>query len=508
MSTPLFKALQKRSSGVLLHISSLPSEQGIGSLGYSARAFIDFLAEAGFSFWQVCPIGPTGYGDSPYQSFSAFAGNPYFIDLKVLEGVGLLKWQELDCLKQLAIDKVDFGNLYTSFWPVLKAAYKRYLENPSFISQKDLQAFKKRNILWLYPYACFMACKGHFKGAPYWEWPKNMRNFASAQKTKLLNELEDSIQSWIFYQYLFWEQWQSLKAYANSKKISLIGDIPIFVAQDSADLWTWPELFDVDKEGLPKSQSGVPPDYFSETGQLWGNPLFRWDVMSQGGYRWWVGRFERNFAHFDILRLDHFRGFDSYWEVPSKALDARQGQWLQGPGLSFFQAIKQHFPEGQFIAEDLGDLSPSAKQLLLDTGFPGMGILQFAFGGESNNPYLPHNHHHNLVIYPGSHDNNTSRAWYQEADAHTKDHFRRYLHVNGHEAEWDLIRSALASPAVLAILSMQDILSLGAEARMNTPGRADANWTWRYKSHVFNLLKEKGTLSYLKELNQLYARCF
>lgn len=506
MKPPLFNGLSTRGAGVLLHPTSLPGIQGIGSFGHEARAFIDFLSEAGFRYWQMCPLGPTGYGDSPYQTFSAFAGNPYLIDLKTLESVGLIKWQELEGLKKLSQDKVDFGALYTAFWPVLRVAYERYLAHPQYISETEHKAFEKRNALWLHPYAAFMACKEHFNGSAWTTWPKEARTYTAAKASGLLATLEKNMGAWVFYEYLFWSQWQAIRAYAKTKNIELIGDIPIFVAADSADVWAWPEIFNLDKQGLPASQAGVPPDYFSEKGQLWGNPLYDWETMKEGGYKWWLGRLERNFALFDVIRLDHFRGFDSYWEVPAGALDAKKGKWQKGPGIAFFEAIKEKFPEARLIAEDLGDLTPGVKQLLTETGLPGMAILQFAFGGDASSSYLPHNHKQNLVVYPGSHDNDTSLGWYTHAPEKVKDHVRRYLRVTGNESAWDLIRAALESTAGLAIIQMQDLLSLSSEARMNLPGKPDGNWSWRYTTEALSSLQKQGTAAYLKTLNTLYGR--
>lgn len=504
--TPLFHHSFLRKSGILLHPTSLPSVQGIGCLGYSAHTFIQFLADAGFGYWQVCPLGPTGYGDSPYQTFSAFAGNPYLIDLTYAVDQGWIKRSFLEPLHALPHAQVDFGTLYHTFWPILQAVYKGYEKEASLSDHASKSQFEANNAFWLRPYALFMALKNHFKGAPWHEWPKALRSYEHALKTDVAKSLEGEAEAWIFYQYLFDQQWKNIRAYAKTKGISIIGDMPIFVAEDSADVWTWPDLFDLDAAGHLQHQAGVPPDYFSADGQLWGNPLYRWDHLAHTGYEWWLKRIEKNHRLYDVIRLDHFRGFESYWEVPAKAKTARDGQWKKGPGLPFFKAIKEAFPHVNFIAEDLGDLTPEVHALLKATGLPGMAILQFAFGGTADNPYLPHNYLPHRIVYSGSHDNDTSLNWYQTAPENTRDHVRRYLRVNGQEVGWDLIRAALASVAHTAIIPMQDMLSLGVGARMNLPGQAQGNWIWRYREPQLEHLYHQGTVSYLNALNKLYNR--
>jgi 4-alpha-glucanotransferase len=503
---PLYTPHFPRKSGVLLHPTSLPSAQGVGCLGHGARAFIDFLAAAGFTYWQVCPLGPTGYGDSPYQTFSAFAGNPYLIDLQSIANSGLLSWSALEGLKALPNASVHFGHLYEHFWPLLRLAYQTYQKHPHFIDNEEKEKFEAMNHLWLKPYALFMAFKEYFKGQPWHTWPSAFSSYEQAKASELAQQLTPIADSWVFYEYLFYNQWQAIRSYAKVRGIQIIGDIPIFVAHDSADVWTWPELFDLDASGHLKHQAGVPPDYFSSEGQLWGNPLYHWDKMAAGGYQWWLGRLEKNFALFDTVRLDHFRGFESYWEVPGKAVTAQKGRWKKGPGLELFKAIKKVFPNAQLIAEDLGDLTPAVHELLNQTGFPGMAILQFAFGGAADNPYLPHNHKINSVVYTGSHDNDTSLNAYATFSNTSQDHFRRYLRVNGQEAGWDFIRCALSSVAHTAIIPMQDLLSLKTGARMNFPGRPHGNWSWRYTEDQLRHLYMQGTVDYLKSLNQLYGR--
>jgi len=503
----LFKNTIPRGAGVLLHPTSLPSTQGIGTLGKEAKAFIDFLSESGFRYWQVCPLGATGYGDSPYQCFSAFAGNPYLIDTEELLALKLLSEKDSAPLHELPPEHADFGKLYHTLWPALIQSYENFKKDSSATEKAygSFNAFKTTEQAWLYPYSCFRAIKRHFGDKPYREWPKEYRTFSQAKNASLLTELEDTINAHQFYQYLFFAQWKALKEYAHSKGISIIGDIPIFVSEDSADVWTHPEIFSLDQNGIPTHQAGVPPDYFSEDGQLWGNPLYNWDELKSQNYAWWVDRLKANFNLYDIIRLDHFRGFDSYWAVPFGSKTAREGEWLPGPGLDLFNAIHKSIPQALFIAEDLGDITPSVRTLMKKTGLPGMAILQFAFGSGPENSYLPHNHIHNQVVYPGTHDNDTTLGWYHSLDQDTGDHVRRYLRINGETITWDFIRTCYESTANLAVIPLQDLLSLGSEARMNYPGSADGNWTWRYTQSEFEALRSTSS-GYLKELSVLHGR--
>jgi 4-alpha-glucanotransferase len=504
---PLFAQTIPRGAGVLLHPTSLPSTQGIGTLGDNARAFIDFLKASGFRYWQVCPLGATGFGDSPYQSFSAFAGNPYLIDTAMLCGLGHLSEKDCTPLRELPSEHVDFGLLYQAMWLVLAQAYANYKRDPRTTEEAygSFQDFKTSQRAWLEPYSCFRAIKNHFKDKPYRAWPSEYRTFAQAKTSPLLRSLHDTIQAHQFYQYLFFAQWKHLKDYAHSKDISIIGDIPIFVSEDSADVWSNPEIFCLDNEGSPKIQAGVPPDYFSEDGQLWGNPLYNWSVLKQQNYAWWTDRLEANLNLYDIVRLDHFRGFDSYWAVPAGAQNARKGEWLPGPGIDLFKAIHKKMPQARLIAEDLGDITPAVRALIKETGLPGMAILQFAFGDGPDNSYLPHNHIHNQVVYPGTHDNDTTLGWYRSLDQNTGDHVRRYLRINGETIAWDFIRTCYESTANLVVIPLQDLLNLGSEARMNYPGKTDGNWTWRYSESSLQALSNKSS-AYLRELALLHGR--
>lgn len=504
---PLFKESIQRGVGVLLHPTSLPSSQGIGTLGKNAKAFVDFLSESGFRYWQVCPLGPTGYGDSPYQCFSAFAGNPYLVDTEELIALNLLTKEDCATLRELPAEQIDFGGIYHTLWPALLKSYENFKKHPALTEEAygSFHVFKESEHTWLYPYSCFRAIKRHFEDRPYRSWPSKYSSFSQIKDSRILKELEDTINAHQFYQYLFFGQWRTLKEYAHSKGVLIIGDIPIFVSEDSADIWTNPEIFSLNKNGIPTHQAGVPPDYFSEDGQLWGNPLYNWAELKKQNYVWWVNRLKANFNLFDIIRLDHFRGFDSYWAVPFGAETARKGEWLPGPGLELFKAIHKAIPKALLIAEDLGEITSSVRTLMKETGLPGMAILQFAFGSGPENSYLPHNHIHNQVVYPGTHDNDTTLGWYRSLDKDTGDHVRRYLRISGENITWDFIRACYESTANLAIIPLQDLLSLGSESRMNYPGSADGNWTWRYNESELNTLRKKSS-GYLKELSLLHGR--
>jgi len=506
MLNPLFSWLDSRSTGVLLHPTSLPGDLGIGKLGREATRFIDFLQAAGFKSWQMCPLGPTGYGDSPYQCFSAFAGNPYLIDLHPLVGYGLLSEEDLSPLRRLPYDYVDYGALYERFWPIIDKAYKAFDANSAGLpGYGDFPEFCEENAHWLEAYAAFSACKDHFGGKPWNEWPKEARSFAKFEQSKLKTELAEQINAVRFVQYLFFGQWNDLKQYAETHNVSIIGDVPIFVAYDSADVWTDAELFQLNKDGSPKAVAGCPPDYFSPLGQFWGNPLYDWDAMKKNGYEWWMRRMQANFELFDIVRLDHFRGFESYWSIPAGDPDARGGTWVPGPGLDFIDALKDRFPEAKLIAEDLGEITDEVREVMRVSGLPGMAILQFAFGADSGNLYLPHNIIPNSVIYPGTHDNDTTLGWYRATDETTRDHFRRYFSVDGRVPQWDCIRAAYASVARLAVIPLQDLFNLGSEARMNCPGEAAGNWQWRYRSAQLDTLWRESA-AYLRSLGELYHR--
>ena len=503
---PLFDWLSSRSAGVLLHPTSLPGDQGIGTLDGAALRFLDFLEEAGMSWWQVCPLGPTGYGDSPYQCFSAFAGNPYLIDLHDLASRGFLEPGEISPLAAHGAGAVDFGVLYQRKWPLLRRAFALHrLAGSPALGPQGFEEFKAAEASWLEAYAWFRALKDHFGGRAWWEWPAAARS-VPGPKDALRAQLADDAEAHRFYQYAFFSQWRRVRAEAALRGISMIGDIPIFVAADSADAWSRPDLFELGKDGRPLAVAGVPPDYFSEDGQLWGNPLYRWDAHSADGFAWWKERMRAAFAMYDVVRIDHFRGFDAYWRIPLPAKNAKTGEWRNAPGIELFRAIREAFPQARIIAEDLGVLTPSVEKLLRDTGLPGMSVLQFAFGGDADNSYLPHNLHPNNVIYPGTHDNDTTLGWYASAGEAARDHVRRYLRVGGAEIGWDLIRAAYAAVSRIAVVPMQDLLSLGPEARLNTPGKPEGNWRWRLTQGDLERLASGGAAAYLAGLAELYGR--
>jgi 4-alpha-glucanotransferase len=499
--------LSERTAGVLLHVSSLPSETGIGNLGDGARRYIDFLDASGMSIWQICPLGPTGYGDSPYQCFSAFAGNPYFIDLQPLVAEGLVTDDEFARLAALPRDHVDYGAVYNTLWPLLRAAYERFKasKKKQFLDYGSLAKFRQIQALWIEDFALFLALKEHFGGVCWLDWPTGYRDAASARTQDIPDEVVDTAEAHVFYQYIFYAQLTRLRAYAGSKGVEIMGDAPIFVALDSADVWANPELFQLKKNGQPKAVAGVPPDYFSADGQLWGNPLYDWAAHETTNFAWWIERVRSNLEFYDIVRLDHFRGFESYWSVPAGETTARKGKWIPAPGLKLFEAIHEACPGAKLVAEDLGVITDEVNELRKATGLPGMAVLQFAFGGEADNAYLPHNYDRNCVVYSGTHDNDTSLGWYRSLDEATQDHIRRYLGVSGEAIAWDLIRAAIRSSAHLAVFPLQDLLSLGTEARLNMPGSPVGNWQWRYLPHQLDQL-QNDSAPYLREQLKLYGR--
>lgn len=505
MHTPMFDWLSTRASGFLLHPTALPGSQGIGVLGSEARQLINFLGESRIRYWQVLPLGPTGYGDSPYSTYSVFAGNPYLIDLEALTEHGLLHPSELAPLREVSGERIDFAQIYLRKWPVLRLAYRRFRERGlAYLPNYGLfEEYVRREKEWLHPYACFRALKEHFNSAHWTQW-EGHRSYASALQSPLLHDLEQTIGFYQFCEYLFDGQWKLLREYASQHGVEIIGDAPIYVAGDSADVWTNPELFQLGENLHPTHVAGVPPDYFSSTGQLWGNPLYDWDRMKADHYGWWQKRLARAFAHFHVLRLDHFRAFESFWSVPADAPDARSGCWVPGPGTDFFAMVAAHFPQLPIIAEDLGIITDEVRQLLRETGFPGMAILHFAFDGDPANLYLPHNLIPNQVLYPGTHDNDTSVGWYASVDERTRDQVRRYFRISGHEIAWDFIRAAYAAPSRMCIIAAQDFLSLGSAARMNVPGSPQGNWAWRMSTEQLHSLQ--NSRHYLCELAWLYGR--
>jgi 4-alpha-glucanotransferase len=503
---PLFSWLKERGAGVLLHPTCLPGEQGCGVFDRHAIRFLDFLQAAGGKYWQVCPLGPTGYGDSPYQCFSAFAGNPYLVDLAALVPFGLLEAADLAPLAALNPDRTDYGAIYHLKPRLLRAAHAAFRKKKPALPYGDFAAFCRREAHWLDAYAYYRALKDHFNGRAWWDWPAAVRDHAKADKSPLRTRLADEISAHQFGQYLFFGQWALVRAAAHERGLAIIGDLPIFVAGDSADAWGHPELFELDpKTMLPLAVAGVPPDYFSADGQLWGNPLYRWAAHRADGYAWWLARLRASFDLCDIVRIDHFRGFDEYWRIPLPAENARIGAWVPGPGLELFRAFHAALPGARIIAEDLGVLTDSVIRLREDSGLPGMLVLQFAWGGDAKNSYLPHNATPNAVVYPGTHDNDTTLGWYQAASEAERNHVRRYLRVSGDDVPWDFIRTAYASVARLAVFPLQDVFSLGAAARFNTPSQPAGNWQWRYRAAALEKLFG-GTTDYLRELAGLHAR--
>jgi 4-alpha-glucanotransferase len=497
--------LDRRNSGVLAHITSLPSPFGVGNLGLGARKFVDFLQAHGFRYWQICPVGPTGYGDSPYQSFSTFAGNPYMLDLEPLIAEGYLQEEEVQPLKNLPREQVDFGELYLHFWDILAQAESRYRENPKPMGRLSLEAFIREESSWLPAYSLFMALKKHHGGKSWHLWQPQWRQWENARSAALPDDVALEQRRHQFYQYCFFLQWEALRDYARDHGVGIIGDIPIFVSYDSADCWSDRELFMLDGDGLPTEVAGVPPDYFSEYGQLWGNPLYNWPLHRENGYAWWLRRAETGFRLFDVIRLDHFRGFDSYWAIPAGAKDARNGRWLRAPGEELFRIMALALPNACFIAEDLGYITEDVFKLLKSTGFPGMKVLQFAFGHDSDNINLPHNYDRHCVVYSGTHDNDTTRGWLHALDAKHKAPIRSYFNTDDSNSAWPLIRAAFASVSYLAIVPIQDLMDLPSEARFNLPGTSSGNWKWRFtEEQLDRLVAKRG--DQMIYWHQLYGR--
>ncbi|MFI5336197.1 MAG: 4-alpha-glucanotransferase [Opitutales bacterium] len=491
---------------MLLHPTSLPGDQGCGVFDAQAVRFLDFLSAAGVKYWQLCPLGPTGYGDSPYQCFSAFAGNPYLVDLIPLVRAGLLAPDDLAPLRALSSDCTDYGALYRLKLPLLQAAYAAWRHHPVALPYGDFAAFQREHAAWLEDYAYFRALKDHYHGRAWLEWPAEVRDHRRAASSPLREQLALEGEAHAFAQYLFFGQWAEIRAAAHARGLQIIGDVPIFVAADSADAWAHPELFELDPATLhPVAVAGVPPDYFSADGQLWGNPLYRWEAHRADGYAWWLARLRATFALYDVVRIDHFRGFDAYWRVPFPAANARVGTWETGPGLDLFRVIRHAFPDARIIAEDLGLMTDSVIALRDATGLPGMLVLQFAWGTDARNAYLPHNASPNSIIYPGTHDNDTTVGWYAAAPEAERDHLRRYLRIPGKEISWDFIRACYACGSRLAVIPFPDLLSLDTAARFNTPGKPEGNWQWRYRPAQLEQLAT-GSAAYLRELAVLYGR--
>lgn len=466
-----------RSSGVLMHMSSLPSPYGIGTMGKQAKQFVDFLEKAGQTYWQMLPICPTSYGDSPYQSPSGFAGNPYFIDLDILCTKKLLKKSECRSYQwNVKDDTVDYALLYENRYDLLRKAKVRFFEN---VPQEYWQ-FCEKEADWLDDFALFMALKEAHNGAQWseWEHPLKFREAEAIAKAK--DTYADEIDFWKMLQYLFFEQWCELKNYANERGIRIIGDVPIYVAGDSVDVWTNPSQFYLDENLEPIDVAGCPPDAFSADGQLWGNPLFRWDVMREDGYSWWTMRLRKMSTLYDVIRIDHFRGFDSYYAIPGKDTTARNGVWRNGPGMELFRAVEEKLGKPDIIVEDLGFLTPSVLQLVADSGYPGMKVVQFAFDSRDDSDYMPHNYDKHCVVYTGTHDNDTILGWMKQAPKNSVKKAKEYLRMTKEEGyNWGMMCGAWMSSANLAVVTMQDLIGLGSSARMNVPSTLGGNWTWR-----------------------------
>ena len=469
-----------RQSGILLPISSIPSRFGIGGFSKEAYDFVDFLEAAGQKLWQILPLGPTSYGDSPYQSFSTFAGNPYYIDLEALIKEGYLTEEECEAVDYGSNPSyVDYEKIWLTRWELLRAAFEKAQE-AGLLQEQGYLDYVKENEDWLPDYALYMAVKSHFEYVCWVEWDEDIRLRKPAALKKYREQLAEEIGFYQFLQYLFSTQWRALKTYANEKGIRIVGDIPIYVAFDSADTWANPELFQLDRDNMPIGVAGCPPDSFSITGQLWGNPLYRWEYHKETGYAWWIRRIAYCYRLYDVVRIDHFRGFESYWFVPYGDETAQNGHWVKGPGYDLFRALKEALGDMDVIAEDLGFLTREVIALVKKTGYPGMKILQFGFGDGADNAYLPHNYTSNGIVYTGTHDNETILGLYKGLKPGVRKNVKKYLDIRGNkDIPWYFIRAAFASVADTAVIPMQDYLEMGNEGRINTPSTLGGNWEWR-----------------------------
>jgi 4-alpha-glucanotransferase len=502
-----------RTSGILLHPTSLPGRFGIGELGPEALRFAEFLAAAGQRLWQVLPLGPTGYGDSPYQCFSAFAGNPLLVSLDLLEAEGLLMPADLADTPIFPETEVDYGPVIDFKRSALARAFSRFRDVAGPEQREAFERFSREQAAWLDDFALFMAVKSAHAGVAWTEWDREIAARRPEALEKWKREKADEIEATRFTQYLFFHQWAELRRHCHARHIRIMGDVPIFVAHDSADVWAHPELFQLDEAGRPTVVAGVPPDYFSSTGQLWGNPLYRGDELARTGYAWWIDRVRSTLSVVDLIRLDHFRGFEASWEIPASAPTAATGQWVKGPGAALFEALRGALRELPIVAENLGVITPEVEALRERFGFPGMAILQFAFGGDpQSSTFIPHNHTRDRVVYTGTHDNDTVLGWWtsgigdstrtpEEVEAE-REFARRYMHSDGKEIHWDFIRTLLGSVAELAIVPLQDVLGLGSEARMNVPARPRGNWRWRFTAGALTPeIRQR-----LREMTETYGR--
>ena len=492
-----------RESGILLPVFSLPSKFGIGSFSREAYEFVDFLHGAAQGFWQILPVGPTGYGNSPYQPFSAFAGNPYFISLETLIEEGLLTWDECNSVDFGKDEtKVDYGAMYANRDALLRKAYERFIESGK--ETEELKKFTGREKEWLKDYALFTSIKKKMNGAPWYEWEDDLKKRNAAALKKMEKELKDDIDFVYFQQYEFDRQWHKLRKYANDRNVKIIGDLPFYVSLDSVDCWSNPDVFLMDKDLNPKVVAGCAPDAFSRTGQLWGNPIYDWKALDKSGYKWWVKRIKRNYDFYDVIRIDHFHGFCEYYAVPYGDKTAENGKLCKGPGMSLFNALKAEIGDLRIIAEDLGTNTPENEALIRESGFPGMKVLQYGFTSWDSY-YVNHRHLNNCVVYTGTHDNTPTRAWVEEINEGERDFCRRYINSmtsDYGQLTWDIIREAFRSVADLIIIPLQDYLCFGREARINTPGTSEGNWEWRLRPNFLS----QDLKNSIKGLTELYSR--
>ncbi len=494
-----------RLSGILLHPTSLPSKYGIGDLGQAAYDYVDFLEKAGQHLWQVLPLTPTGYGNSPYSSYSAFAGQPLLISPDHLHELGLLtEWELETCPAVENEERVDFDAVTEWKNLILRQAYARFVEQADAELMKEFKQFIKKHTAWLTDYALYMACKDEQDGKEWFEWEEKYRKVDRKAKSSLKKELADGMNYHCFVQFIFYKEWAELKKYANEKGIKIIGDMPLFVSLDSADVWANPKLFQLNSEGQQTVVAGVPPDYFSAVGQRWGNPLYNWKEHKKSDFKWWVARVSHQLEIADYVRIDHFRGLEAYWEIPAEEETALNGKWVKAPGKELLETIEKELGEGlPIIAEDLGIITPEVEELRDMFNLPGMKVLQFAFEEEGESTHLPHQFKtDNCVCYSGTHDNNTTQGWYASATEEARDKVRVYMNTNGYSIHRDFIRTCFGSIAMFAIVPMQDALGLGEAGRMNVPGVANDNWNWRYKNDALS----EGLANDLAMLTRIYGR--
>jgi 4-alpha-glucanotransferase len=492
----------QRSAGILLHPTSLPGEHGIGDLGRTAHEFVDLLADAGQHVWQVLPLGPVGAGNSPYDSRSSFAGNSLLISLNDLVDDGLLEPVALSRSPRFPDDRVDFASVDRWKQRMLRVAFDRFNDGRSAALRNEFETFKEIEGDWLRDFALYQALHAAHDGSPWYQWDEPFRLRRSESLREAQHEHEQEIAYHSFVQFLFQRQWAELKRYASGRGIAIMGDIPIYVARDSAEVWANQGQFLIDERGRPEVVAGVPPDMFSSTGQLWGNPCYDWDTMATDGYSWWLSRFRRTLELADIVRVDHFRGFAAGWQVRYGSETAIHGEWIPGPGRDLFEAVGKELGELPIVVEDLGVITPDVVELRESLGYPGMKVLQFAFDGDPDNLYLPHNYTANAMVYTGTHDNDTTAGWFASADEDTRARSRRYARATSERFNWDFVQLAWGSVATLACAPVQDILGLGSEARMNIPGRARGNWTWRLR----NLTGLRRRARALRDITELYGR--